>query len=94
MHETTRPIYLFSHQTSFRFHVDFFDSQCSCDFVFFFALPVCDSTIGGGFTEPYMFASDSWSDCKKAYGTLNHLNGHIAMQRHGPRRSPDGTHLL
>lgn len=32
----------------------------------------------------------SWSDCTKAYGTLNHLNAHITMQKHGPKRSPNG----
>ncbi|KAF8523615.1 hypothetical protein JB92DRAFT_2704657 [Gautieria morchelliformis] len=30
----------------------------------------------------------SWPDCTKAYGTLNHLNAHVSMQRHGPKRSP------
>lgn len=32
----------------------------------------------------------SWQNCMKAYGTLNHLNAHIGMQKHGPKRSPDG----
>lgn len=32
----------------------------------------------------------SWPDCTKAYGTLNHLNAHVSMQRHGPKRSPAG----
>jgi hypothetical protein len=26
--------------------------------------------------------------CTKAYGTLNHLNAHVAMQRHGAKRLP------
>ncbi|KAG9004207.1 hypothetical protein FRB90_011041 [Tulasnella sp. 427] len=26
--------------------------------------------------------------CNKAYGTLNHLNAHVSMQRHGPKRTP------
>ncbi|EAU90513.2 hypothetical protein CC1G_00897 [Coprinopsis cinerea okayama7 len=30
----------------------------------------------------------SWPDCTKAYGTLNHLNAHVTMQKHGPKRSP------
>jgi hypothetical protein len=32
----------------------------------------------------------SWPDCSKAYGTLNHLNAHVTMQKHGPKRSPNG----
>jgi len=32
----------------------------------------------------------SWPDCKKAYGTLNHLNAHVTMQKHGPKRTPEG----
>jgi len=32
----------------------------------------------------------SWSGCTKAYGTLNHLNAHIVMARHGNKRTPDG----
>ncbi|KAI8985749.1 hypothetical protein BD414DRAFT_417009, partial [Trametes punicea] len=31
----------------------------------------------------------SWPGCTKAYGTLNHLNAHVTMQRHGPKRSPN-----
>ncbi|KAI9362349.1 hypothetical protein BD770DRAFT_425411 [Pilaira anomala] len=27
-------------------------------------------------------------NCTKAYGTLNHLNAHISMQEHGPKRLP------
>ncbi|KAL1747611.1 hypothetical protein HDZ31DRAFT_61088 [Schizophyllum fasciatum] len=30
----------------------------------------------------------SWKDCTKAYGTLNHLNAHVTMQKHGAKRSP------
>ncbi|PFH51831.1 hypothetical protein AMATHDRAFT_141622, partial [Amanita thiersii Skay4041] len=30
----------------------------------------------------------SWPDCTKAYGTLNHLNAHVTMQKHGSKRSP------
>jgi hypothetical protein len=30
----------------------------------------------------------SWSGCTKSYGTLNHLNAHIVMQRHGNKRTP------
>ena len=32
----------------------------------------------------------SWPDCTKNYGTLNHLNAHIVMQRHGNKRTPAG----
>ncbi|KAJ6515130.1 hypothetical protein C8R47DRAFT_1001333 [Mycena vitilis] len=31
----------------------------------------------------------SWPDCNKAYGTLNHLNAHVQMQKHGAKRSPN-----
>ncbi|KAF8448983.1 hypothetical protein L210DRAFT_911017 [Boletus edulis BED1] len=31
----------------------------------------------------------SWQNCTKSYGTLNHLNAHITMQKHGPKRSPN-----
>ncbi|KAJ2918160.1 hypothetical protein MD484_g2228, partial [Candolleomyces efflorescens] len=30
----------------------------------------------------------SWPSCSKAYPTLNHLNAHITMQKHGPQRNP------
>ena len=36
----------------------------------------------------------SWPDCNKAYGTLNHLNAHVTMQKHGQKRSPNGGSLL
>ncbi|KAI7895909.1 uncharacterized protein EV154DRAFT_412698 [Mucor mucedo] len=29
-----------------------------------------------------------WPACTKAYGTLNHLNAHVSMQKHGPKRHP------
>ncbi|SRR6266702_1190940 len=32
----------------------------------------------------------SWTGCTKSYGTLNHLNAHIVMQRHGNKRTPGG----
>jgi len=32
----------------------------------------------------------SWPGCTKSYGTLNHLNAHIVMQRHGNKRTPAG----
>ena len=32
----------------------------------------------------------SWTGCTKSYGTLNHLNAHIVMQRHGSKRTPAG----
>ncbi|KAF9497184.1 hypothetical protein BDN71DRAFT_1505158 [Pleurotus eryngii] len=31
----------------------------------------------------------SWPDCSKSYGTLNHLNAHVTMQKHGSKRSPN-----
>ncbi|EIW79332.1 hypothetical protein CONPUDRAFT_107631 [Coniophora puteana RWD-64-598 SS2] len=31
----------------------------------------------------------SWPGCTKAYGTLNHLNAHVTMQKHGSKRSPN-----
>ncbi|KAF8906227.1 hypothetical protein CPB84DRAFT_1844485 [Gymnopilus junonius] len=31
----------------------------------------------------------SWPDCNKSYGTLNHLNAHVTMQKHGLKRSPN-----
>lgn len=30
----------------------------------------------------------SWEGCTQSYGALNHLNAHIAMQRHGKTRTP------
>ena len=30
----------------------------------------------------------SWNGCTKSYGTLNHLNAHVMMQKHGPKRLP------
>ncbi|KAK9471375.1 uncharacterized protein V1510DRAFT_407867 [Dipodascopsis tothii] len=30
-----------------------------------------------------------WQGCEKAYGTLNHLNAHVTMQTHGPKRTPE-----
>jgi hypothetical protein len=32
-----------------------------------------------------------WSGCEKSYGTLNHLNAHVAMQKHGEKRLPSGA---
>lgn len=31
-----------------------------------------------------------WGGCEKSYGTLNHLNAHVAMQQHGEKRLPSG----
>jgi hypothetical protein len=33
----------------------------------------------------------SYPGCDKGYGTLNHLNAHVNMQRHGPKRLPQGA---
>lgn len=30
----------------------------------------------------------NYPGCNKAYGTLNHLNAHVSMQKHGPKRVP------
>ncbi|KAG5362745.1 C2H2 finger domain transcription factor CON7 [Yarrowia sp. B02] len=30
----------------------------------------------------------NWHGCSKAYGTLNHLNAHVAAQGHGSKRAP------
>ena len=30
----------------------------------------------------------SYEGCTKAYGTLNHLNHHVVLQKHGPKRQP------
>ncbi|KAI8888936.1 hypothetical protein K501DRAFT_143347, partial [Backusella circina FSU 941] len=30
----------------------------------------------------------NYPNCTKSYGTLNHLNAHITMQEHGPKRLP------
>ncbi|KAG8907331.1 hypothetical protein FRB99_004578 [Tulasnella sp. 403] len=30
----------------------------------------------------------NWDGCTKSYGTLNHLNAHVSMQRHGVKRTP------
>ncbi|ORE23243.1 hypothetical protein BCV71DRAFT_147122, partial [Rhizopus microsporus] len=30
----------------------------------------------------------NYQNCTKAYGTLNHLNAHVSMQKHGPKRLP------
>jgi hypothetical protein len=38
--------------------------------------------------------SCSHPGCIKSYGTLNHLNAHITMQRHGQKRSPLGELLF
>ena len=35
----------------------------------------------------------NWPNCTKAYGTLNHLNAHVTMQKHGSKRSPNGKSL-
>lgn len=32
----------------------------------------------------------SWQGCTKSYGTLNHLNAHVGMQKHGAKRAPSG----
>ncbi|KAG8824125.1 hypothetical protein FRC19_002495 [Serendipita sp. 401] len=34
-----------------------------------------------------------WNGCTKAYGTLNHLNDHVSLQNHGPKRRSSGEFL-
>lgn len=34
-----------------------------------------------------------WNGCEKSYGTLNHLNAHVAMQKHGEKRLPSGESI-
>lgn len=36
----------------------------------------------------------SFPGCTKAYGTLNHLNAHVNMQKHGSKRHPNGKQIL
>lgn len=31
----------------------------------------------------------NYPGCTKAYGTLNHLNAHVSMQKHGAKRTPE-----
>lgn len=31
-----------------------------------------------------------YDGCDKSYGTLNHLNAHVSMQKHGQKRKPEG----
>jgi hypothetical protein len=31
-----------------------------------------------------------YEGCNKSYGTLNHLNAHVSMQKHGEKRRPEG----
>lgn len=31
----------------------------------------------------------NWPGCEKSYGTLNHLNAHVSMQKHGSKRHPN-----
>lgn len=30
-----------------------------------------------------------WNGCEKAYGALNHLSAHVAIQLHGTKRTPE-----
>ncbi|KAF9236924.1 hypothetical protein BU15DRAFT_49381 [Melanogaster broomeanus] len=32
----------------------------------------------------------SWPGCTKSYDTLDRLNAHVTMQKHGQKRSPNG----
>ena len=46
-----------------------------------------------GYDEIQRFYHCSWPDFNKAYGTLNHLNAHVKMQKHGQKRSPNGESI-
>jgi hypothetical protein len=35
-----------------------------------------------------------WNGCEKSYGTLNHLNAHVATQKHGNKRLPSGESFI
>ena len=38
--------------------------------------------------EVHRYYRCNFQNCDKAYGTLNHLNTHISIQKHGPKRMP------
>ncbi|KAG9121184.1 hypothetical protein FRC07_002964 [Ceratobasidium sp. 392] len=38
--------------------------------------------------------SCSFEDCTRAYGTLNHLNAHVSMRKHGAKRDPSELEKL
>ncbi len=60
-------------------------------FATFSAPLACHSTVQElRLTETRVPLNPSWPGCQKAYGTLNHLNAHVTMQRHGQKRSPNG----
>ncbi|KAJ9063131.1 hypothetical protein DSO57_1003278 [Entomophthora muscae] len=40
------------------------------------------------FFEVYRIYSCGYMGCKKSYGTLNHLNTHVRVKRHGKKREP------
>jgi hypothetical protein len=40
------------------------------------------------FEEVDRHYSCTFPGCSKSYGTLNHLNHHIVLQKHGPKRNP------
>ncbi|KAH9070980.1 hypothetical protein EDB83DRAFT_2182668, partial [Lactarius deliciosus] len=42
----------------------------------------------GRYDEIERIYNCSWTGCTKSYGTLNHLNAHIVMERHGTKRTP------
>ena len=44
------------------------------------------------FDEIERLYSCGWNGCDKSYGTLNHLNAHVAMQKHGEKRLPAGEY--
>lgn len=41
------------------------------------------------FNEIERMYTCGFRDCEKAYGTLNHLNAHVALQNHGPKRNAE-----
>ncbi|PVF95983.1 hypothetical protein CPB86DRAFT_710240, partial [Serendipita vermifera] len=34
----------------------------------------------------------TWNGCVKSYDTLSHLNDHVALQGHGPKRRTSGMY--
>ncbi|ORX92656.1 hypothetical protein K493DRAFT_325273 [Basidiobolus meristosporus CBS 931.73] len=40
------------------------------------------------FDEIERLYSCNYQGCTKSYGTLNHLNAHVMMQKHGVKRLP------
>ena len=77
-------------------HGDKYDDDGNDDMTF---VPLGGSTHGGPsakkrprrrYDEIERLYGCGWNGCEKSYGTLNHLNAHVAMQKHGEKRLPTG----